>query len=214
MSDQIDAFQFGYPRSCNLCNEGSNDIQNVTLNVEPFYEPKDGFRLMFVGQDPTIYNDPQRVKKVLMLDEPNGQLRRWLNTIFMKEKLDNISIYATNIVKCTFPNPPSTYKRKHFLRPYFENCKSYLIKEIIQYKPDFLMSFGEPAHRYITSLFDESSQISEKMNESFGKGLFEVTISGYKFKYSPSLHITTFRVAEVYGEKVLKFKREIKELFR
>jgi hypothetical protein len=43
-----------------------------------------------------------------MLNEKNSQLTRWLRGIFGDNNIDDLTIYATNLVKCTFPNPPST----------------------------------------------------------------------------------------------------------
>ena len=169
---------------------------------------------MLIGQDPTIKVDAERVKQVLMLDEENGQLRRWLEKLFGKEIFNSITVYATNLVKCTFNKPPSMYRGKHFLKPYFENCKEHLKQEIINYKPDVVFTFGEPTHRNLITLFDENDlDLSEKMNEVFTGEFYDVSINGIKFKYTPSLHIQTYRVAETYGESIINFKSKVKEHF-
>lgn len=66
------------------------------MKVDPFYKEGNNFKLMLIGQDPTILNNPERVKKVLMLDNKSSQLYRWLISIFGKENFDAITVYATN----------------------------------------------------------------------------------------------------------------------
>lgn len=205
--------KFGYPVKCKLCNHSNvNEENNLQLLVEPFVQEGNEFNLMLIGQDPTIFKDKERVKQVLMLDEPNGQLRRWLEKLFGKEIFNSFTIYATNIVKCTFPNPPSKSGGKHFLKPYFENCKNYLEQEVLNFRPNLILSFGEPAHRYFSSMFDNSEKIGSTMQSAFGNDVkfFKAKIKGCEFSYSPSLHIKTFRVAETYGKKIEKFKKALK----
>lgn len=201
--------KFGYPVRCESCNNSNvNDENTLQLLVEPFVQEGNEFNLMLIGQDPTIFIEKERVKQVLMLDKSNSQLRRWLENLFGKEIFNSFTIYATNVVKCTFPRPPSTYKGKHFLKPYFENCKSYLETEISNFKPNLVLTFGEPAHRYFSSIFDNSDEIGSTMQSAFGNELkfFKAKIKDCEFSYSPSLHIKTFRVAETYGDKIKMFK--------
>ncbi|HCY77476.1 MAG TPA: hypothetical protein DHV28_16290 [Ignavibacteriales bacterium] len=203
----------GYPQTCNKCISSNDCLEKmVALNVEPFYQQGNDYRLMLIGQDPTIFVEKERVKQVLMLDEPNGQLRRWLENLFGKEIFNNFTIYATNVVKCTFPKPPSTYGGKHFLKPYFENCKNYLEQEVLYFRPNLILSFGEPAHRYFSSMFDNSNEIGSTMQSALGNEMkfFKAKIKDCEFSYSPSLHIKTFRVAETYGKRIENFKYALK----
>ncbi len=167
---------------------------------------------MLIGQDPTIFIKKERVKKVLMLDEENSQLNRWLERMFCREKFNDFTVYATNLVKCTFPKPPSTYRGKYFLKPYFENCMTHLEKEVLNFRPNLVLSFGEPAHRYFSTMFDNRNEIENSMKLAFGKEekFFKARINGFEFSYSPSLHIKTYRVAETYGKKIEKFKLSLK----
>jgi uracil-DNA glycosylase len=204
---------FGYPTNCYKCNTSNEcEEKNLELNVKPFYQERNNFRLMLIGQDPTIFVKKERVKQVLMLDEPNGQLRRWLENLLGKDTFGNFTVYATNLIKCTFPKPPSTYSGKYFLKPYFEICKNYLEQEVLNFRPNLILSFGEPAHRYFSSIFDNSAEIGNTMQSAFGNDLkfFKAKINGFEFSYSPSLHIKTFRVAETYGKKIEKFKTALK----
>ncbi len=203
---------FGYPKKCTRCNSFETLTQtNLQLIVKPFYQKGDGFRLMLIGQDPTIFERKERVKQVLMLDEANSQLRRWLESLFGEENFGKFTIYATNLVKCTFPKPPSTFKGKNFLKPYFENCSCYLMREVLNFRPNLVLTFGEPSHRYFTTLIDNKEQIGISMQSAFGNGeeFFKAQINGFEFSYSPSLHIKTFRVAEVYGKRVEIFKSSL-----
>ncbi len=206
--------EFGYPESCILCKSFDNCLEkNINLHVKPYHQEGNHFRLMLIGQDPTIFYKSERVHQVLMFDKETGQLKRWLKKLFEPEDLSSFTIYATNIVKCTFPKPPSTYRGKNFLLPYFENCKQYLIKEVTHFKPTLVLTLGEPANRYFTTLFNNSDMIGDKMQEAFGmkSDFFEAMIGNLKFLYSPCLHIKTFRVAEVYGERVENFKTALKK---
>ncbi|MGE0021039.1 MAG: uracil-DNA glycosylase family protein [Draconibacterium sp.] len=205
--------RFGYPENCTLCSNNKSTDVLISLQVEPFFKESENFKLMLIGQDPTIFENKDRVKKVLMLDEQNGQLRRWLEQIFSKDKFDSFTVYATNLVKCSFPKPPSTYKGKHFLKPYFDNCKNHLENEVINFKPNLVLTFGEPAHRYFSSMFDNKNEIKDSMKLAFGnkEEFFRAKIKGLEFSYSPSLHIKTFRVAETYGGKIEKFKISLKK---
>jgi len=206
----IHNLNYGYPKECNLCNGNETpDHPNVVLTVEPFEKEGNSFKLMLVGQDPTIFNNPGRVEKVLMLNEKNGQLAKWLKRLFGEKQFTEFSIYATNLVKCTFPKPPSVYKSKDFLKPYFDNCNTYLKAEIQNYKPNLLLSFGEPAHRMIITIFDNESLFNDKMQDAFTGQFFKAKINDFTFDYSPCLHIKTFRVAETYGNSVVKFKEEL-----
>jgi len=39
-----------------------------------------------------------------MLDEENSPLKRWFEGMFCEKKFDGFTVFATNLVKCTFPN--------------------------------------------------------------------------------------------------------------
>ena len=99
----------------------------------------------------------------------------------------------------------------HFLKPYFNQCKDYLVKEIIEFKPALVLIFGEPAHKLFITLLDNRNELGGTMQEAF-KGTFEkAELHGFKFDYSPCLHIKTFRVAETYGEKIRRFKIQLED---
>lgn len=149
-----------------------------------------------------------------MLNEEGNSLYRWLNDLFGK-KFDNIDIYATNVVKCVFKNGLPTERKDekaiNFLQKFFNNCQEHLINEITAYKPDYIVSFGEPAHQLLTQLFkSDKTTIPFKMKDAYSCGFLDMYIesngSKIHFKYSPCLHVTTFRVADTYGDMVKDFK--------
>jgi uracil-DNA glycosylase len=163
---------------------------------------------MLIGQDPTIYKNQEKIDTVLDLDKENGQLRRWLTQLFGSENFERLSIYATNLVKCLFDKPPTIMLEGgfHFLKPYFAQCKDYLVKEIIEFKPALALTFGEPAHKLFIALLDNSSDFEEGMEGAFTGVFKKAELQGFKFDYSPYLRIKTFRVADTYGDSVKKFK--------
>ncbi len=206
-------YSFGYPQQCTRCVNISGC--EISLRVAPYLKQGDGPKVMLIGQDPTLYNKPERVTHVLMLNESNSQLSRWLKGLFGTENFDSLTLYATNLVKCSFPEPPSRVKEGglKFLRPYFENCSDYLSKELLNFRPDFVLTLGEPAHKLFISMLDNSIEIPGSMQAAFTGQFIKVNLQGFAFDYSPCLHIKTFRVAEVYGESVKLFKQGLSNYF-
>lgn len=204
--------KYGYPVICGKCNSFESKPKNIE-RIDPFYKVGDKLKLLLIGQDPTIFDDPERVNTVLMLDETkgrNGQLRKWLEKeLFGTENFHKIEIYATNLVKCQFDKPPtvSSEGALRFLKPRFELCKSYLINEINNFKPEIVITLGESAHILFTKGIEViSGNLSGNMKEDFTGKFIKVRINKIEFYYSPCLHIKTFRVAETYGKQVIDFK--------
>lgn len=185
------------------------------MKVAPYYKEGNEIRLMLVGQDPTIRRNPERVKYVLMLDQPTGQLSRWLKGIFGAHHFQELTLYATNLVKCSFDKLPTTDERgaSKFLQPYFQQCQGYLIEELRKFQPTILITLGEPAHEYFLTILDNGNDIGKSMKEAFTGSFFRARFRELEFDYSPCLHIQTFRVAETYGEKVSQFKKNLIRYF-
>ena len=208
-----DAYQFGYPQKCERCADLSES--GVELHVAPHYKPGSAPRVMLIGQDPTIYKKPERVSEVLMLNMPNGQLSRWLKELFGVENFNKITLYATNLVKCSFLTPPSTSAEGglRFLAPFFNHCHEHLEKELLAFQPDCVLTLGEPTHKLFVTILDHQGDIPETMKSAFCGEFYKASLKQFVFDYSPCLHIKTFRVAEVYGESVQKFKRGFSAYF-
>ncbi|MBI5892474.1 MAG: hypothetical protein HZB79_02300 [Deltaproteobacteria bacterium] len=207
----MDKYSFGYPKQCTKCGKG-----DFMLQVEPFLKNGERIRLMLVGQDPTIFKKPERVKSVLMLDQENSQLSRWLKDLFGSNNFQSLTLYATNLIKCSFNKPPSTTQEGglNFLMPYFKNCMEYLKDEVCKFKPNLLLTLGEPAHKLFITILDNHDSIGKSMQSAFKGYFLKVKLEEVEFDYSPCLHIKTFRVAKVYGDSVKQFKKGIENYFK
>ena len=210
----MNEYSFGYPQQCTKCASLSKG--NLSLRVVPYFKEGGKIRLMLIGQDPTVFKEPERVKYVLMLDQENGQLSRWLRGLFGENNFRSLTLYATNLVKCSFIKPPSTARQGgfRFLRPYFQNCKEYLAEEISRFQPTLVLTLGEPAHKLFVATLDNRDNVADKMKVAFTGRFVKVKFRGVEFDYSPCLHIKTFRVAEVYGESVKRFKEGVAAYFK
>jgi len=185
--------------------------------VPPYFKEGRGLRLMLVGQDPTIKQEPGRVKQAHMLDDPNSLLSRWLREDVLGEKnFGSLTLYAANLVICAFPEPPSAYPQGalEFLRRYFKNCKGYLSEEISRFQPTLVLTLGEPGHKLFITILDNRGHIAQDMNDAFTGGFIRAKFGGVQFDYSPCLHITTWRVPETYGERLERFKRGLEAYFK
>lgn len=209
-----DNYAFGYPRQCSRCVNISGC--EISLRVGPYFKQGDGLKVMLIGQDPTIHKKPERVSEVLMLNEPNSQLSRWLKNLFGSENFNSLNLYATNLVKCSFPQPPSRTIEGalKFLQPYFQNCRDYLSAEVMSFQPDFVLALGEAAHKLFISILDNYADIPGSMQAAFNGQFIKARLQGFEFDYSPCLHIQSFRVAETYGESVKEFKQGLLSYFR
>ena len=199
-------YRYGYPQHCDLCSDLPDPARS--LRVAPYLRESGAFRLMLIGQDPTVRKRPERVKRVLMLDQEQGQLSRWLRQLF-GDAFEAVTVYATNVVKCSFSRPPSEMERGGlaFLLPYASRCRQYLVQEVKTFQPDLVITLGQPAHVILRRNLDVPAATGKTMQDAFTWAFSRVTLDGNSFDYSPCLHIQTFRVAETYGESVAEFKR-------
>ena len=209
----MNAYKFGYPRQCKRCESIlGGDIKLPS----PYYNSVGSSKkVMLIGQDPYIHKDPDRVKCVLMLDEENGQLKRWLREVMGEYIFDRTELYATNAVKCPVKRelPSASLKRVlSLLKPCFDNCKNYLIKEITNFKPTIVLTLGEPAHKLFISILDNNDIFKDSMKEAFTGEFIKASVRDVSFQYSPCLHIKTYRVADTYGKQVEKFQYNLQNI--
>jgi uracil-DNA glycosylase len=208
----MNEYDFGYPYSCKLCTDLFHNCP--MLITKPYLVENGNVRLMLIGQDPTIRSG-KGVNRVLDLDNAQGQLRRWLTDVFGESIFDTYTLYATNLVKCTLERPPSeSGNALKVLQTYFMYCKSYLLREISLFKPNFVLSFGEPVHELFCDTLSDAGDLTSSMKQDFTGGFVKVRIKDTSFLYSPCLHIRTFRIADTYGEKIKEFKTNIRQYFR
>jgi uracil-DNA glycosylase len=201
----MDKFKFGYPEKCAQC-------KGIKFEVEPFYQEGNDIRLMLIGQDPTIARKQERVKQVLMLDQENGQIKKWLQNVFGAE-FGSLTIYATNLVKCNFNKLPSHMGGVNFLKPYFFKCKTYLITEVKSFKPTLVITLGEPTHQLFRTLLNNKDEIPNSMRQAFTGRFFKTLLEDVSFEYSPCLHIKTYRVAQTYGNAIREFQVGLRKHF-
>lgn len=206
----MDEYDYGYPFTCKLCTDLFHNCPSLT--AKPYLIENGNPRLMLIGQDPTIRSG-RGVNRVLDLDNENGQLRRWLISVFGESIFDTFTLYATNLVKCTLEQPPAENNALKLLQTYFRYCQTYITREIALFKPDFVLSFGEPAHELFFQILSDPGDLTSSMRKDFTGTFSKVRVGQTSFLYSPCLHIRTFMVAETYGDKVKDFKMNIKQYF-
>jgi len=208
----MDAYKFGYPRQCKRCES----ILGGGIKLpSPYYNSVGSSRkVMLIGQDPYIHKDPDRVKCVLMLDQGNGQLSKWLNEVLGENSFSEVELYATNVVKCPVKRESSASPKRvlSLLQPCFDNCKNYLIKEITNFKPTIILTLGEPAHKLFISILDNNAIFKDSMREAFTGKFIKASVRDVSFQYSPCLHIKTYRVADTYGKQVEEFKYNLRSI--
>jgi len=210
----MDEYSFGCPKKCKRC---ASFAEGKLRLVPAFFKEGSGLRLMLIGQDPTIRQEPDRVKHALMLDDPNSQLSRWLRKeVFGESNLHSSTLYATNLVKCSFEKLPSAAPQGAvgFLEPYFDNCKDHLLEEISKFRPTLVLTLGEPAHKLFITILDNRHDYAEDMKDAFTGRFVRAELRGTEFDYSPCLHITTFRLAETYGDSLKNFERGLEAYFK
>ena len=167
--------------NCDLCKTDEINSNLFDGEIEFPLKPIKGVNpfVMFVGQD------------------PNGILFRWIiNEILEPAGISLNNIYATNLIKCRFPNnqTPKLIAQKHgmmirnFLSPFFQNCKKWLYSELEEVKPKIVISHGEPVHQMLIEMFN--GQIPMKMKEAFGQ-VFPIEIFGTNAYYVPCIHVNS-----------------------
>ena len=208
----MDIYKFGYPAQCDKCK----NLPYIKLKLPTPYHNNvtSSKKVMLIGQDPYIYRDPDRVECVLMLDQEYGQLARWLKDVLGENSFHKVELYATNVVKCPVKRESSTSLKRvlSLLQPCFDNCKNYLIKEITNFKPTIVLTFGEPAHKLFVSILDNSDSFKDSMKKAFTGEFIKTSVRTVSFQYSPCLHIKTYRVADTYGEQVKEFKCNLQNI--
>ena len=193
-----------YPKKCNICvKKGINKKLfkgNLELSVRPFRRSTNP-KVMLVGLNPTLAN--KQVHTVLDLDNENSQIFKYITRDILKPtgiKL-NEHIYATNLVKCTFPykqeprvickkafhKNPDNKTVKNFLSPFFKNCKKYFKEEINQINPKIIISFGEVPHQLVVEEFDLKKQnVYKDMKDAFSH-ICPVNLLGCNLFYVPCI---------------------------
>ena len=189
----------GYPKKCSICVEKGINAElfegNVELSVKAFQRGQKP-TVMLVGLNPTLTK--KQAHSVFELDNEDSTIYKYITHDILKRtglKLDDI--YATNLVKCTFPykqeprvickkafhENPDNKTVKNFLSPFFQNCKKYFKEEIDQINPKIVISFGEVPHQLIVEEFDlQSQKVHKDMKKAFSN-IYRVNILHRDFLY-------------------------------
>ena len=187
----------GFPKACNICVKEGINAHLFLGNLELVLRPFEGGNplVLLVGQDPTIAKG--QIYSVLDLENPNGRLYKYIVSEILKPvglTLENI--YATDLIKCRFPDnqTPKVISQNHgltikdFLSPFFRNCRQWLSQEAKEIRPKIILSFGEPVHQMLVEEFGWTVPI--KMKEAFSN-IYPTNLFGGNAFYLPCIHINT-----------------------
>lgn len=122
----------------------------------PFIGGKE-IKLIIIGQDPTIKNDNTRknIRITLNLDR-KGALTKYVQKICKLMNITEENIYATNIFKYFYSNPPA--KTIDILFAHLNENLNLLIKEISLFNDIPIITFGLPVFKLLVQC---NSEISE-----------------------------------------------------
>ncbi len=187
----------GFPRECNLCVKAKTNKHFFQGDIELALRPVEGSNpsVMLVGQDPTVARG--QIYSVLDLENTRGSLYKYIvGTILEPVGLKLDDVYATDLVKCRFPDnqTPRAVAKKHgmgitsFLFPFFRNCREWFLQEVNVIRPKIILSFGEPVHQLLIEEFGWS--VSTSMKEAFGI-TYKVWVLGDDTYYAPCIHINS-----------------------
>ncbi len=192
----------GYPKACDVCikekvNAGlfKGDIE---LSVRPFKgsEPK----VMLVGLNPTLRKG--EVKCVFALDNEDSSIYKsnYIVDDILKPaglKLDHI--YATNLVKCTFPDNQEPGRicgnekaTKEFLSSFFRYCRKHFETEVHEIKPKILISLGKIPHQLLVEAFNldehnlDEQEVEKEMKKAFSH-IYHVDLLRHEIFYAPCI---------------------------
>jgi len=134
-------------------SEISSHIDTSLIPPDPF-RGRGEIKLIVLGQDPTVHNPKHRkkLKVTLLLNQP-GRLRTYIEDICkgLDIELDE-NIYATNLLKNFFTDPPDTMRKKYpqFFRKAADYWIPLLRKEIEKFKNVPILPLGEPVLNCLT----------------------------------------------------------------
>lgn len=135
-------------------------------------------KLFIIGQDPTVKNENSRdkIKVVLNLDKPNS-LKKYINCIVEQLGLDfDKNVYATNLLKCFFMEPPASIKGVKVINEYAPYWIGLLKEELAKYPKAKVITLGQPMLNAI--IINGSKNVRDYWGYQ-GKNQADVT----KFKY-------------------------------
>ncbi len=193
----------GYPESCDICvrERIHADLlpEDLRLDIKPFIGVAP--TVMIAGLNPTTSAD-YPVHHAFALKNPELPLYDYIvHDIVNAAGLNLDDIYATNLVKCTFPSyrqPREICRRQYgraddetvmnFLAPFFERCSRYLEEELREIHPSIIISFGQIVHDLMRERYALGSQdVERKMKDAFGES-YHIMIGDRKAVYIPCIY--------------------------
>jgi uracil-DNA glycosylase family 4 len=185
---------------------------NIELNLKPVKGANPS--VFLVGQDPTIAKG--EIYSVLDLENTNSSLYKYIvGEILQPAGLKIDDIYATDLIKCRFPNnqTPRTISQRHgmtigdFLAPFFFNCRQWFLQELRDIHPKIILSFGEPVHQLLIKEFGWA--VPTRMKDAFSN-VYNVGLLDDSVYYAPCIHINSRRQPH-YRNLWSKFIQNLKE---
>ena len=215
----------GYPEACNKCVEQkvNEDLfqGNIKLTAKPFKgsNPK----VMLVGLNPTLLEG--EVSCVFELNKDSLISKYIVDDILKPTWLETEDIYATNLVKCTFPEnqePRAICKKAYgknnnetvrdFLSPFFHYCREHFETEVREIKPKILISFGEIPHQLLIETL--GLDIEKEMKNAFSH-IYPVSLLGHEIRYAPCIHkkaIEDLYLKRLFPMFVQNLKKYVEEI--
>jgi uracil-DNA glycosylase family 4 len=191
----------GFPTDCDICVRAKINTHLFDGSLELDLRPVKGANpsVMLVGQDPTVANG--KICSVLDLEKPKSRLYGYIvGEILQPAGLAIDNVYATDLVKCRFPDNQTpnviceTHRKTHritmkeFLTPFFLNCQQWLFQELNEIHPKIIVSFGEPVHQLLIEQF--SWDVPPGMKDAFSN-VYRVLVFDYNTYYAPCIHISS-----------------------
>ena len=136
-----------------------SDFVDPSLGIPNPFRPKSTVKLIILGQDPTVKRKESRssITVVLNLDKRDA-LWHYLSAIASKLQLTlEANVYATNLVKNFFLDPPASYSDGRILSLAAEQWIPIARAELEQFPHVPIIALGQPLLRIVTG--DERSQV-------------------------------------------------------
>jgi len=194
----------GYPVLCGICNKDwvNGDLLDgeLELVVRPPFEGRNP-RVMLAGVNPTTPYKPA-VRCAFALDNDDFPIYRYIVMDILHEcGLEIDTLYATNLIKCTFPDDREPRRIcseklgngddatvKNFLAPFFKHCRGHFDSEMQEIAPDIVISFGNIAHQLLVDEYGLDNQGVARHIESVFGNVYEVSLHEVKVRYLPCVY--------------------------
>ncbi len=138
-----------------LCqNESLSKYIDPQFRIPKPYLGKGFIKLIVLGQDPTVKNAASRqsIKTVLNLDK-RGSVLVYLSGVCQKLGIVlNENVYATNLFKNFFIQPPTQIKDIDIFQAFLPNWLPLLHEELAQFPDIPVMTLGQPVMQTLIKL--------------------------------------------------------------